>query len=445
MSASSEFNKIFQYKKLEEIFLSTIEFNNSVGIDRISPKLFKKNINDNISLIRRKVLNGTYSFSHFKEQLILRDANRPPRVISIPTVRDKLTLKALFLILYSVYNENSPFLHKIISNIKMDISHGKFDGILRLDVKDFYPSISHDILLKQLSKKIRKKEVIHLITNSISRKTININNQVKNRKQLTNNRGIPQGLAISNILANVYMQTIDKKYNNKSSLRYYRYVDDILIFCKLKKVERIKSEIIKECNDLGLTIHTDNPSKTCEGDICDGFDYLGYKFDDSLVTVRKKSIDKLRESIIVLLTKYKYSKNSEIKILAWSLNIKITGCIYEKTKYGWLSYFSQINDFQLLHSLDHFVKKQLIRFEINPKEIKVKKFVRAFHETTKNLNKSNYIPNFDLFETKEKSTILNEIFGINTKSLSKKRIEYLFKQRIFRIVKDLEKDLGRKS
>lgn len=444
MSASSEFKSVFKASTLEEIYFSSVRFNSAVGIDRVNSKFFEKNIANNISIIRNKSLNGTYTFSQFREKLLSRGAQRCPRVISIPTIRDKLTLKALSEILYSVYGEDSPFLHKIVNEVGSVVSKGHYDGFLRLDVKNFYPSIRHDLLMPQLSKRIKKKEILHLITNSISQQTVS---KASAGTRQYNSVGVPQGLSVSNVLANVYMQSIDRKYQRRSSIKYFRYVDDILILCNQRRTEHLKNKIIADCNDLGLTIpiHAYDPAKICTGKICSGFSYLGYVFSDSLVTVRKKSLDNLRESIIKLLTNYKYSEKHDTKLLRWTLNTRITGCIFNETKYGWMFFFSQINDLQLLSSLDHFVKKQLIRFGLDPKSMKIKKFTRTYHEITKNLKNSKYVPNFDLITLKEKREILRDVFGIKARRMKKYEIEYQFKRKIFRTVKDLERDLARTS
>lgn len=442
MSASSEFKKIFQEDILEDIYFTSIKFKSAVGIDRVNAKSFESDLKNHISIICRKSLDGTYAFSKYREKLISRGAKRYPRVISIPTMRDKLALKALFEVLFSVYGSNSPYLHKIIDDVSRAMMEGKFDGVLRLDVKDFYPSIRHDLLLNQISKKIRKKEILHLVKDAISKQTVV---KASSQKKIYNTTGMPQGLSISNILANVYMQPIDRKYQRRRSMLYFRYVDDILVLCKQKGIECIKNEIINDCKNIGLTIHSDDPAKICEGKVCSGFSYLGYVFNGSLVTVRKKSLDNLRDSIIKILTNYKYSEKHATKLLNWTLNTRITGCIFNETKYGWMFFFSQINDMQLLSSLDHFVKKQLIRFGLTPQKIKIKKFTRAYQEITKNLKKSKYVPNFDETTLKEKREILRDIFGIKAKRMNEYEIEYQFRKKIFRTVKDLERDLGRPS
>jgi len=258
-------------------------------------------------------------------------------------------------------------------------------------------------------------------------------------------KGVPQGLSISNILANIYMAPIDCKYSKKSSYKYYRYVDDILILCDCTATNSLRDQITKDCNKLRLKLHCDDPEKTVSCNLSEGFSYLGYVFKDSQISVRKNSVDNLRESIINIFTNYKYSKSHDLALLEWAINIRITGCIFDDTKYGWLFFFSQINDKGLLHSLDHFIKKQILRFGIDSKKIQIKKFVRAFHEITKNLKNTKYIPNFDLISIKDKRKILRNVFGLKIKLMSRTDIEYQFNKRIYRTIKDLEKDLARIS
>lgn len=66
MSAASEFKLVFQVSSLEDIYFSSVKFKSSIGIDRVNTKAFEKDLNNHISVVRNKSLNGTYVFSQFR-------------------------------------------------------------------------------------------------------------------------------------------------------------------------------------------------------------------------------------------------------------------------------------------------------------------------------------------------------------------------------------------
>jgi RNA-directed DNA polymerase len=444
MSAAIEFRKAFSKAELQDAYNSAVRYRSAVGVDRVNTLIFEKDLDGNIDIIRRKVLMGTYRFSQYREKLLPRGNQKIPRVISIPTLRDKLTLKALTKVLSVVYSSRNPFVHKIIEDIASIYLSGIYDTVMRFDVKDFYPSIKHDCLFEELKKKIKKREIISLMQDALRQSTVP-KPQGRNKDYVT--VGVAQGLSISNILADIYMLPIDKKHKKATAYKYFRYVDDILILCEMSEAEEIKREIIEDCYDRGLRLHDEKSEsvKATLGKISDEFTYLGYVFGPSCISVRKPSLEYLRESIIKIFTNYKYFDSKNELLLKWALDLRVTGCLFNNTRYGWLFFFSQINDMALLHSLDKFVEKMCIRFNVDVTTIRVKRFVRAYHEIRKNMNNTSYIPNFDAFSTSGKRKILSDVFSLKTRLMSKEDIDYQFKRRIHKTVRDLEKDLARNS
>lgn len=442
MLASQYFRKFFTKKHLREIYFSSVRYKVAVGIDNVNREIFEKNLDENIDIINRKTKKGTYKFTPYREKLVLRGPQKPPRVVSIPTIRDKLTLKALYEVLLKTYQSETPFVHQIINEICISLADCEYDCILRLDVKNFYPSIDHAFLFKKIHKRIRKNELLKILSNALQQPTVA---KIIKDELSKNEVGIPQGLSISNILANIYFSEIDDKYSRNSSLKYFRYVDDILILCNCEDLDSIKAEIEADCKKINLDLHEVDQEKSLKCNINDGFSYLGYVFENGKITVREKSIEHLRMSLLKLFTHFKYSDKRNLNMLKWSIDLRITGCIFNETKYGWLFFFSQINDLQLLKALDHFIQKMIIRFDIDTSKIKFKKFTRAYHEITKNLSYTEYIPNFDELSVSQKSKILSHVFDFKWNALSANQVEYYFNKRIYQTIRDLEKDLARAS
>lgn len=141
------------------------------------------------------------------------------------------------------------------------IAHGNTGYCLRVDVSKYFASIDKNILLGKLSKVVHNRYIVQMISN------------VVNDYPST---GLPIGNQTSQIFAVFYLNDLDRICKEKLGIKHYiRYMDDILIFHKDKKVltntlNTIKEQLTKD----GLKI---NP-KTCIVPIQGGVDFIGRNF-----------------------------------------------------------------------------------------------------------------------------------------------------------------------
>ncbi|WP_158009266.1 reverse transcriptase domain-containing protein [Bathymodiolus thermophilus thioautotrophic gill symbiont] len=362
-----------------------IKYSSARGVDGINGKKFIEMIDNEKKLIQKKVKNNNYKFSNYKENLLIKNHN-VTRQVSIPTQRDRLVLQVLLKILRNNFALNDNNIKRKIIDIKKNV--GNFDSFIKVDIIEFYPSITHEKLLFILSNKIKDDSALEMIRLAITQPTISLKVPKKKRKLKINEKGIPQGLPISSFLADIYLDKIDKKHLNDKNIKYYRFVDDILILCNQSNIESIKDNISNDFKEIELKIHefTNNQDKSHSGKIEDGFQYLGYKFTDTLVSVRASSVQRFYDSITKLFHSYKDEGPSNEFV--FDLNAKITGIRYQEKTYGWINFFSEINDHTLLFKLDAHVKKMLNKY-LQGSNIEVKKFSKAIFEIRK--KSSNYI------------------------------------------------------
>ena len=137
---------------------------------------------------------------------------------------------------------------------------------------------------------------------------------------------------------------------------------------------------------------------------------------------------------------FRHHKNYNFKLFEWKLNLKITGFITNKHKYGWMFFFSQITDIRLLFHLDDLVRKFCLRYKVKEKLIP-KRFVRTYYEIRKSLYKTTYIPNIDRYSLQQKIDILSDIYGFNISKLSNNEIELHFNNVISKEIESIEKDV----
>ena len=410
MQASYLWKKLFTKKHLIEHYEEKVKNKPSVGLDKVSPRKFEQNLDENIEIIIRKSMNDSYHFTRYKQLLFTKGPAKLPRAICVPTLRDKLTASVLNELLVGVYGDKCKTMmpQLVIDDITKKIP--MYTHFIKLDVKSFYGSINHDKLIKIIKRKIHKAEIISIIWNAIRTEALlcPIKEKTVKKERIL---GVPEGLPISNTLANIYMQDIDIKYRNLDYISYYRYVDDILILVNEDKFYDVKRSICDDINKLGLELN----DKEDEGFVTQTFEYLGYVLNDSEVTVRKSSILKIEQSIEEL---FRTIKKENIEYLQWKLNLKITGFIIERHKYGWLFFYSQITDLSLLFHLDDVVQKLIKRYKLEG-EIKVKRFVRTYAEMHMALHETKYIPNLDDLGLDDKKAILSDIYQIDFYSCGK--------------------------
>ena len=90
------------------------------------------------------------------------------------------------------------------------------------------PSIRHELLLEELSTRVSDPQVLRLFQLAIETSTVADGSAKPGKAE----KGVPQGLAISNLLAEVAMRRVDGEMKADTNAAYFRYVDDILVLSR---------------------------------------------------------------------------------------------------------------------------------------------------------------------------------------------------------------------
>lgn len=189
--------------------------------------------------------------------------------------------------------------------------------------------------------------------------------------------GIPQGLAISNILAYISMLDFDEsiKAMCDTNTVYKRYVDDILILSTstidASFVDKFKNELNLQCVSLELS-----PDKTQYGVVGNAaFDYLGYMIKSvRTISVRNKNVQSYLNRISRLIARYKtqkINKNLRPRFICQDkefddyyvslINQKLTGVKISHHLFGWLPYFQAMTDIRQLYEIDTVVHRKFMK------------------------------------------------------------------------------------
>lgn len=429
VNAGLDFDEFFSASRLEAVFLEKYSRSLSRGVDRLNGPLFKsKNYKEQFRVASEKCINGTYRFSPYLEVLKPKGRGKLPRMISVPTVRDRVVLYQLNKYIAETFQASGVkgcFARQHISDIVGSLK-GERDindiYIFRTDIKVFYDSILWGKLLFVISGRIRCRRAISLISHALMTPTVPMGCKRAEYKNCKVEKGVPQGLAISNILASIYMKSVDDEMKGLG-VEYYRYVDDVFMFGRREKVERAKKKFVELLSDLGLELHDEGSEKSVFQKATESFEYLGYSFLlPKLISVRESSKNGFLSSLAKKFSDHLRNKDRRLKdcsyldrerlkdIFLLELNDQITGALSKRRCYGWIAYFYKINDMGVLYDIDCAISKMFSRlpdFGRKPPP-GLKRVRRAYFEMRYN-PQGGYIRDYDKIKTcAEKFKFLKE-------------------------------------
>ena len=460
--SAKSFEDIFSAENLYRIFIENIEGKKSAGIGGLTSERFAEDIRARVASISKKVLAGRYKYSPYVELERSKGRGKVPRILSLPTIRDQIVLSALKDYLHSLFEESvnrklsSSQIFEINKKIQSEQNEDSNISFLSTDITGFYDNIDKELLMNIVRQKTDSPLVLKLVHQGINNLTVPYSSRRNERADCLAPTGIPQGVAISNILASVYLDNLDKVLQ-KSTHFYARYVDDIFIMSPECEMDKIFESLQKELGEIGLTI---NEVKTRRGLISkDPFEFIGYRFvSPAKITVRQSSFQRKISSLIALIATADHKRRKSLrvnenwdgenhkKVLIEDLNLQIAGAYSHKKQYGWLFYFSQINDLRLLHRLDRIVDKLCCRCSTleNKKPNSIKSFVtayRAIHDLRRNRDR-DYILNYDKISSDDKKGILARRGLINKDAIySREVVEQFFKSYESKSIRNIEADL----
>lgn len=454
------FQALFSPEVLYETYQERFFRSPAKGLDRLSGSQYEALATDGFISASAKCANGSYRFTPYLERLKNKGRNKCPRVIGIPTIKDRVILCQLNAFLAAVFpacvarNVASGYVREISKDLESRSTSETW--VCGTDIQRFYDDIVRAKLMDILSARITCAEVLNLVRRALLTPVVPATSRRSDRAQFKSAMGVPQGLAISNILAAIYVEDVDNAAK-ESPVTYYRYVDDILVYGSEGDVKSAYQLIRGMLQGKGLILHPMGAGKTTIAQISKEFGYLGYVFRLPLVTVRDSTVERFLQSIAAKFTDFRLGRNSLIKrfdyldegrlkdIFILELNEKITGAISESKRYGWISYFNQINDFQLLAKMDATIRRMFSRLgEFNGvAPLRLKKLHRAYYEM-KYRPEAGCVHNYDvIIDRTQKLMFLVERGRIGPKeTISDDEINKRYEVYRARVLKEMHADEG---
>jgi len=271
--ASHYFNLI----SIENLFQAWQEFKKGKRA-KIDVQLFERHLEDNLFDLHYKLANKTYKHGWYLE-FFVHDPKR--RHIHKASVEDRIVHHLLYKFLYEIFDKTFIFdsyscrlekgIHCAVARLKkftkiVSKNYTRDCWVLKLDIKKFFDSVDHQILINLISKRIPDRDTLWRIYQVID----------SFHSAAGIDKGIPLGNLTSQIFANVYLNELDQFVKGKLKIKYYlRYADDFIILSQNRKflyqcINTLK-QFLKE--NLKLELH---PSKIILRNLQWGIDFCGY-------------------------------------------------------------------------------------------------------------------------------------------------------------------------
>ena len=286
------------------------------------------------------------------------------RPLGIPTVRDRVVQQATKIVIEPIFEAN--FLPcsygyrpkrsagQAVLAVKEALVRNWW--VVDADIEGFFDNVDHEVLMGLLRRRISDRKVLKLIAQWLKSGV-----EIEGRRQSTR-CGVPQGGVISPLLANIYLHTLDRWWQDKHASvgQLHRYCDDFVVICKrCDAAKRAQSLIAGFLGRLKLRLQ---PDKThVVGMDSGGFDFLGFHFHKlpSKRTGRlvpyawpsQKAMAAVRAKI------REQTERTRLRVDLRELIGELNHIIY-----GWRAYFSLGNSTKKLADLDRYVWLRLWRF-----------------------------------------------------------------------------------
>lgn len=270
----------------------------AAGVDGMGIKETQEHLRKHWDGIAEKLKAGTYQPAAVRAVEIPK-AQGGVRVLGIPNVQDRLIQQAVHQKLSPMwevsFSEHSygfrpgRSAHDAIRAAQSYVKAGK-TWVVDIDLKSFFDEVNHDRLMRLIAERIRDKRILHLIGDYL-RAPMQTPDGQKHRRD----KGTPQGGPLSPLLANIYLDALDKELERRK-LSFVRYADDVAIFAgSPRSAARILESVIRWI-EKNLKVPV-NGEKSGSGSTDDSA-LLGFRLHaDGHIGVSPKAVAKLKTEV----------------------------------------------------------------------------------------------------------------------------------------------------
>ena len=223
---------VCKLETLEQAYSMAKQNNGAPGIDGVTFKDIENGgVEGFLEHIREELVTGTYWPMRNRKKEIPK-GNGKTRTLGIPTIRDRVVQGALKLILEPIFEadfQDGSFgyrprrtAHEAVARVARAIVENK-TRVIDLDLTAYFDTVRHDLLLRKIALRVNDDQVLRLL---------------KLILKASGKMGVPQGGVISPLLANLYLNEVDRmlerakevtREGRYTHIEYARFADDVVV------------------------------------------------------------------------------------------------------------------------------------------------------------------------------------------------------------------------
>ena len=235
------------------------------GVDAVSINQFHEHVQDNLYKLWNRMSSGSYFPGPVRAVEIPKDHGEGVRVLGVPNVADRVAQTAAAMLLEAAVE---PIFHPDSYGYRP--GRGALDAVgvcrrrcwekdwvLDCDIRAFFDSVPHDLLMKAVAHHTSEPWVLLYISRWLTAPM-----QMPDGTLTAREKGTPQGSPISPVLANLFMHYAFDKWMDRDhpDCPFERYADDIVIHCDTEaQANDLWASLAERLGSVGLELH---PAKT---------------------------------------------------------------------------------------------------------------------------------------------------------------------------------------
>ena len=322
-------DKVYAPRNLTAAWERVRSLKGAAGVDGMTVDAFEALKEEALARLSERLRSGTYRPRPVRRVYIPKPGSQEKRPIGIPTVEDRIAQTALRNVLTPIFEKKfaehsygfrpGRRCRHALRRVQELLDRGN-TWVVDADIQSYFDTIPHNRLMKEVEAEVSDGRVLELVRLYLGQGVL------EGLESWTPEEGTPQGAVISPLLANIYLHPADVEMSI-SGYEMVRYADDLVVLCRTGAEAQAALKRLREWMEgRGLTLH---PTKTRIVDATQGggFGCLGYHFEHGRKTPRKKSLDRMKDTIRA---KTKRNNGHALSVIITDVNLTLR---------GWFEYF----------------------------------------------------------------------------------------------------------